>query len=78
VSNGRASKGRRKKEAKRMNYYVGFDPYTIMERNRQVRDEVRALYLEERLQKNRKARDPLLTPSVKQGKHFVGRARLSQ
>lgn len=61
-----------------MNYYVEFDPYTIMERNRQVRAEVRALYLEERLRKNRKARGLLLTPWVKQGKRFVGRASLSQ
>jgi hypothetical protein len=42
-----------KKEEKRMNHYMDFDPYLIRERNQQVQREVRSLRLEHRLREDR-------------------------
>jgi hypothetical protein len=81
VFNGRASKGKEEEGGEEDELLRGHRPLTIIERNRQVRAEVRVLYLEERLLKNRKANRkahvPLPTPSAKKGSHSVIRARLS-
>jgi hypothetical protein len=45
-----------------MSYYADFDPYNIIERDRQIRSEVQTLYLEQKMRKNRKVRGPLRTP----------------
>jgi hypothetical protein len=39
-----------------MNHFIGFDPYTIGQHNRQMRMEIESLRLQERLRKNRKVR----------------------
>jgi hypothetical protein len=39
-----------------MNYFIGFDPYTIRQHNRQMRMETDSLRLQGQLRKNRKVR----------------------
>jgi len=44
-----------------MYYYMEFDPYLIIERNKQIRSEVNSLRLQERLRKNNARGSRLIT-----------------
>ncbi len=61
-----------------MNHFMDFDPYLIMERNQQIRDEVNSLYREERLRKERNKPLSQVSILVKRGRRLlIGGARLA-
>ena len=61
-----------------MSHYMEFDPYLIMERNEQIREEVHLLRLKKQLRKSHYLHGLLIAALGEWDRILIGRAKLTQ